>query len=141
MFKRAENSAVESSAHDAAPKTYDVFKLSWPMTIKAVFLHGTVLLDGWLVSPLGETSLAAMGLAGALGGLVLGVIFAFAHGLQIRTAQAFGTGDDVFRKSVLASGLSISLFFGLIGICATSWVGKKKHFKTRSSGIFNSRCQ
>ena len=124
MFKRAEKSAVESSVHDAAPKTYDVFKLSWPMTIKAVFLHGTVLLDGWLVSPLGETSLAAMGLAGALGGLVLGVIFAFAHGLQIRTAQAFGTGDDVFRKSVLASGLSISLFFGLIGICAIFLFGQ-----------------
>jgi Na+-driven multidrug efflux pump len=128
MFKRADksadNGAVPDPATDIAPKAYDVFKLSWPMTIKAVFLHGTVLLDGWLVSPLGEESLAAMGLAGALGGIVLGVIFAFSHALQIRTAQAFGTGDPVYRKSVLASGLMIGLMIGLIGICSIFLFGQ-----------------
>jgi len=30
------------------------------MTLKAIFLHGTVVIDGWLVSPLGETALGAM---------------------------------------------------------------------------------
>lgn len=128
MFKRADksadNGAASDPATDIAPKAYDVFKLSWPMTIKAVFLHGTVLLDGWLVSPLGEESLAAMGLAGALGGIVLGVIFAFSHALQIRTAQAFGTGDPVYRKSVLASGLMIGLMIGLIGICSIFLFGQ-----------------
>lgn len=124
MFKRAEKSARQSSVDAAAPSAYDIFKLSWPMTIKAVFLHGTVLLDGWLVSPLGEESLAAMGLAGALGGIVLGVIFAFSHALQIRTAQAFGTGDPVYRKSVLASGLTVGLLIGLIGICSIFLFGQ-----------------
>ena len=117
-------SAGEEAALNAAPKTSDIFKLAWPMTLKAVFLHGTVLLDGWLVSPLGEKSLAAMGLAGALGGIVLGVIFAFSHALQIRTAQAFGTDDPVYRKSVLASGLTIGLTIGLIGICTIFLFGQ-----------------
>ena len=124
MFKRAEMSAGDLAALKAAPKASDIFKLAWPMTIKAVFLHGTVLLDGWLVSPLGEEALAAMGLAGALGGIILGVIFAFSHALQIRTAQAFGTGDPVYRKSVLASGLTIGLAIGVIGICAIFLFGQ-----------------
>lgn len=124
MFKRGEMSAGEEAALNAAPKISDIFKLAWPMTLKAVFLHGTVLLDGWLVSPLGEKSLAAMGLAGALGGIVLGVIFAFSHALQIRTAQAYGTDDPIYRKSVLASGLTIGLMIGLIGICVIFLLGE-----------------
>ncbi len=101
---------------DRAPGARDVLALAWPMTLKAVFLHGTVVIDGLLVSSLGESSVAAMGLAAALGGMILGVIFAFSHAMQIRTAQAFGTKDRVFMKSVLASGMGISVAIGLIGL-------------------------
>lgn len=98
------------------PGAAEVFALAWPMTLKAIFLHGTVVIDGFLLSSLGEQALAAMGLAAALGGIVLGVIFAFSHAMQIRTAQAFGGGDPVFLKSVLASGLAVSLSIGIIGV-------------------------
>jgi Na+-driven multidrug efflux pump len=37
--------------------------------------------------------------------------------MQIRTAQAFGGGNPVFLKSVLASGLTVSLSIGVIGVC------------------------
>ena len=103
---------------EPAPTSGDIFRLAWPMTLKAIYLHGTVVIDGWLVSSLGEVSLAAMGLAAALGGMILGVIFAFSHAMQIRSAQAFGSGDPVYRKSVLASGLTVGLAIGLIGIGA-----------------------
>lgn len=92
------------------------------MTLKALFLHGTVVIDGLLVSPLGEGALAAMGLAAALGGMVLGVIFAFSHAMQIRSAQAFGTGDRIFLKSVLMSGLLISTCIGIVGVAAINSV-------------------
>ncbi|MFY0618371.1 MATE family efflux transporter [Shimia sp.] len=85
------------------------------MTLKAIFLHGVVVIDGWLVSSLSEAAVGAMGLAVAIGGIILGTIFAFAHAMQIRAAQAFGTGDPVFLKSVLASGLTISLGIGCTG--------------------------
>lgn len=98
------------------PGARQVFALAWPMTLKAIFLHGTVVIDGFLLSSLGEVALAAMGLAAALGGIILGVIFAFSHAMQIRTAQAFGVGDPVYLKSVLASGLVISLGIGIIGV-------------------------
>jgi len=108
---------IEYAETKPAPGARQVFALAWPMTLKAIFLHGTVVIDGFLLSSLGEGALAAMGLAAALGGIVLGVIFAFSHAMQIRTAQAFGGGDPVFLKSVLASGLTVSLSIGVIGVC------------------------
>ena len=111
MTKTAEYASAKS-----APGAAEVFALAWPMTLKAIFLHGTIVIDGFLLSSLGEAALAAMGLAAALGGIVLGVIFAFSHAMQLRTAQAFGSGDPVFLKSVLASGLVVSLGIGVIGV-------------------------
>ena len=110
--------AITNESHKPipAPGAAHVFALAWPMTLKAIFLHGTVVIDGLLLSFLGEGALAAMGLAAALGGIVLGMIFAFSHAMQIRTAQAFGTGDPVFLKSVLASGLAVSVGIGVFGV-------------------------
>ena len=110
-------------AEEPAPGARQVFALAWPMTIKAIFLHGTIVIDGWLVSSLGETALAAMGLAAAVGGIVLGILFAFAHAMQIRTAQAAGTEDAVYLKSTLACGLTLSVTIGLLGICALFALG------------------
>ena len=107
---------TEHIAQGPTPGARQVFSLAWPMTLKAVFLHGTVVIDGLLLSSLGEGALAALGLAAALGGIVLGVIFAFSHAMQIRTAQAFGGGDPVFLKSVLVSGLTVSLSIGGSGV-------------------------
>lgn len=100
------------------PGAWDIFSLAWPMAAKAIFLTGTVVIDGWLVSSLGEAALAAMGLAAAIGGMALGVIFAFSHAMQIRTAQAFGTDDPVYAKSALGAGLAISLCIGMAGVMA-----------------------
>lgn len=111
-------SETPQAAPQSAPAAGQVYALAWPMTLKAIMLHGTVVIDGWLVSSLGEASLAAMGLAAALAGLVSGVIFAFSNALQIRTAQAFGTKDAVFMKSVLASGLALGLGIGIVGVLA-----------------------
>ncbi len=58
------------------------------------------------------------------GGLVSGVIFAFSNAMQIRTAQAFGTKDPMFQKSVLAAGLLIGVTFGLLGLFVILNFGK-----------------
>ena len=62
------------------------------MTLKAIMLHGIVVIDALLVAQLGEEVLSAMGLAAAIAGLLLGVIFAFSTAMQIRVAQAHGSG-------------------------------------------------
>ncbi|SOH95258.1 putative efflux protein, MATE family [Monaibacterium marinum] len=107
----------------AGPASLDVFALAWPMTLKAIILHGTVVIDAYLVSALGETALAAMGLAAAVAGFVLGAILAFSNAMQLRTAQAFGTGDPVFIKSALACGMAISLTVGCVGLAIISLFG------------------
>ncbi|SMY06346.1 MATE family efflux transporter [Flavimaricola marinus] len=108
----------------SGPTVWDVFGLAWPMTLKAIMLHGTVVIDAYLVSALGETSLAAMGLAAAIAGFVLGAILAFSNAMQIRTAQAFGTGDAVFLKSALAAGMTVNLAVGAVGLALILVLGR-----------------
>ncbi|MEM9583389.1 MAG: MATE family efflux transporter [Pseudomonadota bacterium] len=113
----------ERKTTQSTPGARQTFDLAWPMTIKAIFLHGTIVIDGWLVSSLGEMSLAAMGLAAAIGGMALGVIFAFSHAMQIRTAQASGSGDPLDLKSTLTAGLALSLTIGAVGVFALLTLG------------------
>lgn len=118
------------------PSSWGLFGLAWPLGMKAVMLHGIIVIDFYLVSPLGEAALAAMGLAGALAGLLLGVLLAFSNATQIRIAQAFGaTGQTAAKTSFLcgllinvaatALGVILVLFFGgqvISGFAHTPWI-------------------
>lgn len=104
-------------APDSDPPTNKaVFHIAWPLTLKAIMLHGIVVIDAILVSPLGEPALAAMGLATAVAGFVLGILLAFANATQIRVAQAYGTRDRMLLKSALVPGLVVSIGVALLGI-------------------------
>ncbi|WP_074256121.1 MATE family efflux transporter [Vannielia litorea] len=94
-----------------------MFHLAWPLTLKAVMLHGIVVIDGWLVSSLGEGAVAVLGLSASIAGLLIGLIVAFSNATQIRIAQAFGSADRVFLKSALLSGLTINIAVVLAGLC------------------------
>ncbi len=104
------------SRNPLPPSVQDVFQLAWPLTIKAIMLHGIVVIDAYLVSALGEPALAAMGLAAAIAGMLLGTLFSFSNATQIRFAQAFGVSDPTFLKSVLYAGLSINIVVCLLGL-------------------------
>jgi len=104
----------KSTSPISAPHTGTVLRLAWPMALKAVLLHGAVVIDGWLVSSLGELQLAALGLAAAVAGFPLGAILAFSHAMQIKTAQTYGRGNHALQKLVLVSGLIISCAIGAL---------------------------
>jgi Na+-driven multidrug efflux pump len=111
-----------SPAIQSTPSSAAIFKLAWPLGLKAAMLHGIVVIDAWLVSALGEGSVAAMGLAATVGGLLLGVLFAFSNATQIRIAQAYGSGDPVSLKSGVYIGMMVNLvsaFLGIVGV----WFG------------------
>ncbi|WP_372834727.1 MATE family efflux transporter [Puniceibacterium confluentis] len=95
-----------------------IFDMAWPMTLRAMMLHGIVVIDALLIAGLGEEALAAMGLAGAIGGLLLGVLLAFSQATQILVAQGFGTGQPVALKTGFWCGLIINLGAALIGLGA-----------------------
>ncbi|TNF19365.1 MAG: hypothetical protein EP318_15100 [Rhodobacteraceae bacterium] len=98
------------------PSNRSVFNLAWPLTLKAIMLHGIVVIDAYLVSSLGEAAVAVLGLSASIAGLLLGLIVAFSTATQIRIAQAFGSDDPVFLKSALLVGLTINLAVVLAGL-------------------------
>lgn len=100
------------------PSTGAIFQLAWPLTLKAMMLHGIVVIDAMLVAALGEEALAAMGLAASIGSLLLGVLLAFSNATQIRVALAFGAEQPVALKSGFYCGLAINLCVSVIGLIA-----------------------
>ena len=94
----------------------NLFALAWPLGLKAIMLHGIIVIDAFLVAPLGEVALAAMGLAGTFAGVLLGVLFAFSNATQIRIAQAFGAGGVVTLKTSFFCGLLINLGSAVLGL-------------------------
>ncbi|MBY4893668.1 polysaccharide biosynthesis C-terminal domain-containing protein [Rhodobacteraceae bacterium N5(2021)] len=107
-----------------APNVSAIYAVAWPLTLKALMLHGIVVIDAYLISALGEEALAAMGLAGALVGLLLGILFAFSNATQIRIAQSFGATGQVRLKTAFYCGLVINLGSVLIGVGLVALFGR-----------------
>lgn len=106
----------QSFAAATRPTAGTVFGLAWPLTFKALMLHGIVVIDTYLVSSLGESAVAVLGLSASIAGLLLGLLVAFSNATQIRTAQAYGSDDRVFLKSALVAGLTINLAVVVAGL-------------------------
>lgn len=95
--------------------------MAWPIALNALLMQGMLMIDTLLISPLGEGSLAAMGIASTIVALLLGVQNALANGSQNVLSRAFGSGKaDLISKSFL-SGMIINLsaailFFLMISV-------------------------
>ncbi|SFR45709.1 MATE family efflux transporter [Litoreibacter janthinus] len=100
----------------ATPTSRNIYNLAWPLALKALMLHGIIVIDAYLISSLGETALAAMGIAGAVAGLLLGILFAFSNATQIRIAQSFGGAGDLGLKTAFYCGLIINLVSVFLGV-------------------------
>ncbi len=93
--------------------------LAWPLALNALLMQSMLMIDTFLVSPLGEISLAAMGIASTIVAFVLGIQMALANGTQLVLSRAFGSGASHSLLRGLWSGMSINflvalLFFTLI---------------------------
>jgi len=83
--------------------------------MNAMLQQAILLIDTILIGGLGEEALAAMGIATAVAGLILGVIFALANGTQIIVAQAFGADSHQAISSGFWSGLAVGLSIAILG--------------------------
>lgn len=106
--------------------THMVYSIAWPLMLRAAVLHSVVVIDAYLVAPLGEGAIASLGLAGAIGGLVLGCIGAFSSGTQIRLSQAVGAGNGAAFRRAARSGLIVNIgvaaFSALAVMLAAGWL-------------------
>ena len=114
-----------SSPADTGPTLSTAWALAWPLALNALLLQAVLIVDTVLVTPLGEQSLAAMGLAASLASLVIGSLFAFSNGTQLIVAQAVGAGHGAAIKSGFWSGLIINLLVAALGICLIQFAAGK----------------
>lgn len=84
--------------------------------MNAVLQQAILVIDTLLVGGLGEESLAAMGIATSIAGLILGVLFALSNGTQILVAQAFGAQGSIALKSGFWSGLIVGVSVAAAGV-------------------------
>jgi len=107
-----------------APATKKVFGLAWPIAMNAILLQLILVIDTVLITPLGEESLAAMGVSASIAGIILGLLFAFSNGTQLVIAQAFGAKNNALVSRGFRSGRFINATITVIGFLAIFTVGK-----------------
>lgn len=113
-----------ASAIQQTPASMDIFRMAWPMALRAVMMFSIVIIDLYLVSSLGEEAVAAIGIATVLTGMLMGTSFAFANAMQIKVAQAYGSNDPLQLKTAFYCGLIINIALTLTGVLLISIVGR-----------------
>ncbi len=83
--------------------------LAWPLALNALLMQSMLMIDTILVTPLGETSLAAMGIATTVVSFVLGVQLALANGSQLVLSRAVGSGKSLTLNKGVWAGLGINV--------------------------------
>ena len=82
--------------------------LAWPLALNALLMQSMLMIDTLLVSPLGEISLAAMGIATTIVAFILGLQMALANGTQLVLSRAVGSGHSESLSKAFWSGLLIN---------------------------------
>lgn len=88
--------------------------LAWPLALNAILMQSMLMIDTFLVSPLGEISLAALGVATTIVAFILGIQMALANGTQLIIGRAVGSQSQQALSLAFWSGLVINLFFGVL---------------------------
>ena len=88
--------------------------LAWPLALNALLMQSMLLIDTLLVSPLGEISVAALGISMTIMAFVFGIQAALANGAQLIIGRAYGTGNLASLLRAFISGVIINLTFSLI---------------------------
>ncbi|TEW53973.1 MATE family efflux transporter [Psychromonas sp. RZ22] len=88
--------------------------LAWPLALNALLMQSMLMIDTYLVSPLGEIPLAAMGIATTIIAFILGIQMALANGTQLVLSRAVGSGDKESLSKAFWSGLIINSTVALL---------------------------
>lgn len=88
------------------------FSLAWPLALNGLLMQSMLLIDTFMVSPLGEIPLAAMGISGTMLAILLAIQMALANGSQLVLSRAAGSNNQ--------SNLSKAFWAGLIINCSVA---------------------
>ncbi|CAM3125016.1 MATE family efflux transporter [Vibrio rarus] len=82
--------------------------IAWPLALNALLMQSMLMIDTFLVSPLGEISLAAMGIASTIVAFIIGIQMALANGTQLVLSRAVGSGVKASLAKGFWSGMIIN---------------------------------
>lgn len=91
----------------------EITTLAWPMALNAILLQSMTIIDLLFVASLGDVSVAAYGVGGAIVAFVIGVQFAIANGTQLVLSRAVGAGNVNKVGLEMASGWVANIGFSL----------------------------
>jgi len=90
--------------------------IAWPMTCNAILMQSVAIIDLLMIASLGESQVAAFGIAGAIITFIIGIQFAIANGTQLVLSRAVGAGDKKNIGLVMASAWATNLGFSLLAL-------------------------
>nr|WP_321457899.1 MATE family efflux transporter [uncultured Cohaesibacter sp.] len=97
-------------------ETPSILKLAGFLSLSGLFSTSAILIDANMVGPIGDETLAGLGLCAGLYGLFMALLFGLGSGAQILLTRAFGTGDMVlfYKRLMRMMGLGLSLSVVLV---------------------------
>ncbi|MDA7747188.1 MATE family efflux transporter [Psychromonas sp.] len=90
--------------------------IAWPMTCNAILMQSVTIIDLILIASLGDTQVAAFGIAGAIVTFIIGIQFAIANGTQLVLSRSVGAGNKKNIGLVMASAWATNLGFSLLAL-------------------------
>lgn len=88
--------------------------LAWPLALNALLMQSMLMIDTFLVSRLGEESVAAMGVATTIVAFVLSMQMALAMGTQMILSRAYGSGKNKSVSNAFLGGMTIAVSFACL---------------------------
>nr|WP_319389941.1 MATE family efflux transporter [uncultured Cohaesibacter sp.] len=99
-------------------ETPSILKLAGFLSLSGLFSTSAILIDANMVGPIGDETLAGLGLCAGLYGVFMALLFGLGSGAQILLTRAFGAGDMrlFYRRllRMLALGLGMSVILVLL---------------------------
>ena len=91
-----------------------ILRLAGFLSLSGLFATSALLIDANMVGPIGDETLAGLGLAGGLYGLFMALLFGLGSAAQILLTEAFGKGDRRLFWQRLGTLLVIGLLLSLL---------------------------
>ncbi|SNY92606.1 Na+-driven multidrug efflux pump [Cohaesibacter sp. ES.047] len=98
--------------------TPSILRLAGYLSLSGLLATSAILIDANMVAPVGDETLAGLGLCAGLYGVFMALLFGMGSAAQILLTRAFGAGDTALFYSrlfrILALGLACSLVLVLL---------------------------
>ncbi|MFT3892540.1 MAG: MATE family efflux transporter [Anaerolineales bacterium] len=99
--------------------------LSLPVAFQQLISAALNMIDVWMVGQLGESSVAAVGLANQIFFLLVLFLFGTTSGMAIFTAQYWGKGDEASIRKVLGICLTLAISVAVLFSLAALFIPEK----------------